>query len=167
MSFPGAAAAALAGLPLAYGYYGACIAGALGIAGAAGVRTRRSRARESAAIGTAQALALGFLLLSIYGGVLESLKTLLFGLFLGISTSQVLTPLILAVAVLALLAGMGRPLLFASLDPHVAHARGCRCVCWAPSSSCCSGSTRARRHRPSGRCCCSGCWLRPRAQRIA
>jgi zinc/manganese transport system permease protein len=126
MSFPGAAAAALVGVPLAYGYYAFCVAGALAIAGASGVHVRRGRARESAAIGTVQALALalGFLLLSLYHGVLESLETLLFGSFLGISRSQVLTLLGVALATLALLAAIGRPLLFASIDEAVARANG-------------------------------------------
>ena len=52
MSFPGAAAAALAGLPLAAGYFGFCAVGALVIAGAAGARGRRAPAQESAVIGT-------------------------------------------------------------------------------------------------------------------
>jgi zinc/manganese transport system permease protein len=126
MSFPGAAAAALLGVPLALGYYAFCVVGALAIAGASGVRARRSRARESAAIGTVQALALalGFLFLSLYEGVLEGLDTLLFGSFLGVSRGQVLTLLITAVAVLAVLVAIGRPLLFASVDETVARAAG-------------------------------------------
>jgi zinc/manganese transport system permease protein len=126
MSFPGAGAAALAGVSLAYGYYAFCVLGAVAIAFAAGPRTRRGRARESAAIGAVQAvaLALGFLFLSLDHGVLENLETLLFGSFLGISRGQVLTLLVLALAVLALLAAIGRPLLFASLDETVARAGG-------------------------------------------
>jgi zinc/manganese transport system permease protein len=126
MSFPGAAAAALIGVPLAFGYYAFCVAGALAIAAASGVRLRRGRARESAAIGTVQAaaLALGFLFLSLYQGVLESLETLLFGSFLGVSRGQVLTLAIVAIVVLAALATLARPLLFASVDEAVARASG-------------------------------------------
>jgi zinc/manganese transport system permease protein len=69
-------------------------------------------------------LALGFLFLSLYSGVLERLETLLFGTFLGIDSDQVLTLLIVAVAVLGTLATVGRPLLLASLDPEAARARG-------------------------------------------
>lgn len=125
MSFPGAAAAALAGLPLAVGYFGFCAAGALVIAGAAGVRGGRAPAQESAVIGTvgAVALALGFLLLSVYGGVLEGLESLLFGSILGVTRGQVLTLAIVAACVLALLAAAGRPLLFASIDEPLARAR--------------------------------------------
>src|SRR5919201_551245 len=57
IAFPGAAAASLAGLPLAVGYYGFCGLGALALAAIAG--SRRSHASESAAIGTLQALVLG------------------------------------------------------------------------------------------------------------
>src|SRR5579859_1399868 len=54
IAFPGAAAASLAGLPLAVGYFGFCGLGALTLAGIAG--TRRSHSSESAAIGSLQAL---------------------------------------------------------------------------------------------------------------
>ena len=125
MSFPGAAAAALVGLPLAVGYFAFCTAGALVIAGASGVGGRRVPAQESAIVGTvgAVALALGFLGLSVYGGVLESLESLLFGSILGVTRGQVLTLAIVAVCVLALLAAAGRPLLFASVDEPLARAR--------------------------------------------
>ncbi len=123
MSFPGAAGAALMGVPSALGYYLACGVAALTIG-----RSVRGRARggESAAIGVVQVggLALGFLFLSLYSGVLEQLETLLFGTFLGIDRNQVLTLLLVALAVLGALALVGRPLLLASLDPEVARARG-------------------------------------------
>jgi zinc/manganese transport system permease protein len=126
MSFPGAAAAALAGLPLATGYFAFCAVGALIIAGASGVRGGRGPAQESAVIGTvgAAALAVGFLLLSIYGGVLESLESLLFGSILGVTHGQVLTLAIVAACVLVFLGAAGRPLLFASVDGSLARAGG-------------------------------------------
>ncbi len=125
MAFPGAAGAALAGLPAALGYYLACTVAALAL-GPSQRRDGRSRSGESAVIGTVQAtgLALGFLFLSLYSGVLGGLENLLFGTFLGISNGQVLTLLILAAVVLAVLAVIGRPLLFASIDPQVARAGG-------------------------------------------
>jgi len=125
MSFPGAAGAALAGVPSALGYYLACGIAALSI-GRSGGSAGRGRSGEPAAIGVVQVagLALGFLFLSLYSGVLEQLQTLLFGTFLGIDRNQVLTLLLVAVVVLAALAVVGRPLLLASLDPEVAHARG-------------------------------------------
>jgi zinc/manganese transport system permease protein len=125
MAFPGASGAALVGLPTALGYYLACGIAALSIGRAGGARTR-GRGSESAAIGVVQVagLAAGFLFLSLYSGVLEQLETLLFGTFLGIDGNQVLTLLLVAGAVLAAIAAIGRPLLLASLDPEVASARG-------------------------------------------
>jgi zinc/manganese transport system permease protein len=130
MSFPGAAGASLAGLPGTLGYYIACGIAALAIDRSSqdrdGGEQERGRRGESAAIGVVQVagLALGFLFLSLYSGVLEQLETLLFGTFLGIDHAQVLTLLLVAVAVLAALGVIGRPLLLASLDPELAHARG-------------------------------------------
>jgi zinc/manganese transport system permease protein len=125
MSFPGAAGAALAGAPSALGYYTACGLAALAIGRDSGV-DRGGRSRESAAIGVIQVagLALGFLFLSLYSGVLEQLETLLFGTFLGIDSGQVLTLLAVAVVVLGALLLVGRPLLLVSLDPELARAQG-------------------------------------------
>lgn len=125
ISFPGAAAATLAALPVAVGYFGACGLGALALAGF-GRGGRAGRAGESAAIGTLQAFALGlgFLFVSLYGGQLAGLEALLFGTFLGITTGQVETLLVVAVVTLAALAVLGRPLLFASVDGAVARAAG-------------------------------------------
>ncbi len=77
-------------------------------------------------IGTVQAvgLAAGFLFLSLYSGILESLETMLFGSFLGITHGQVLTLLVGAAATLAFFALAGRRLLFASVDEEVARANG-------------------------------------------
>jgi zinc/manganese transport system permease protein len=49
---------------------------------------------------------------------------LLFGSFLGITSAQVVVLLVVTVVVLGVLAWCGRPLLFASVDPLVATARG-------------------------------------------
>jgi zinc/manganese transport system permease protein len=125
IAFPGAAGAALAGIPLAFGYFGACGAGALVLAGVAADRTG-SHSRESAATGTVQAFALGlgFLFVGLYHGLLNGIDALLFGTFLGISDSQVETLVVVAIAALGLLAVVGRPLLFASVDGDVARASG-------------------------------------------
>ena len=124
IAFPGAAAASLAALPVAVGYFGFCGLGALALAGIAG--SRRGLSSESAAIGSLQALALGsgFLFVSLYHGVLNGLDSLLFGTFLGITTGQVETLLAVAAAALILVVVGGRPLLFASVDPDVAGAGG-------------------------------------------
>jgi zinc/manganese transport system permease protein len=126
MSFPGASGAALVGVPLALGYFVSCTLAALVLAAGSRPGGRHSLAQESALTGTVQAagLALGFLFLSLYGGVLENLETLLFGSFLGITTAQVWTLLAITVAALALFAIAGRPLLYSSVDELVAGARG-------------------------------------------
>jgi zinc/manganese transport system permease protein len=127
MAFPGAAGAALAGLPTALGYYVACTAAALAIGrGSRTGRPGRAQGGESAVIGTVQTvgLALGFLFLSLNQAVLGGPETLLFGTFLGITRGQVLTLALVAVAALGALAGLARPLLFASVDREVARASG-------------------------------------------
>jgi zinc/manganese transport system permease protein len=125
MAFPGASAAALAGVPAVWGYFLFCAAGAAAIGRLSGSR-RISWGEQSAGIGAVQALALaaGFLFVSLYGGVLGDLDDLLFGNLLGVSDGDVLVLTSVAAATLALLAALGRPLLFASLDADVAAARG-------------------------------------------
>jgi zinc/manganese transport system permease protein len=125
ISFPGAAAATLAGLPAIAGYFAFSTLGALAL-GQTGSARVGSRSHESALIGTVQAFALGlgFLFLSLYHGLLDNVTALLFGTFLGITDNQVLTLLAVAIASLAMLALIARPLLFASLDPEVAATRG-------------------------------------------
>ncbi len=125
IAFPGAAGAILAGLPLALGYFGACGAGALALS-LVGRSARGEPSGESAAIGAVQAfgLGLGFLFVTLYNGQLGELQSLLFGTFLGITAAQVQTLLWIALASLAILATIGRPLLFASVDGAVARAAG-------------------------------------------
>ncbi len=122
IAFPGAAAAALAGLPLELGYFGSCGLGALALAG---VRPG-NRSLESAATGSLQALALalGYLFVDRYHGLLSGLDSLLFGTFLGVTSGQVVVLLGVAGVALALLSAAWRPLLFASIDPAAARARG-------------------------------------------
>ena len=125
MAFPGASAAALTGVAAAWGYLSFCVAGAVAIArlpdGARG-----SWREESAGIGVVQALALalGFLFVSLYGGVLGDLEGLLFGDLLGVSDGQVLELAVVALLVVVSLAAISRPLLLSSVDPDGARARG-------------------------------------------
>lgn len=126
VSFPGAAGAILLGASATAGYFVAAIAAAVVIAAVPRSLGGRARSSESAVIGTVQAFALacGALFVSWYGGFLNGLTDLLFGSFLGISRTQVLTLLTVATIALAVLAVIGRPLLFATVDPDVAAARG-------------------------------------------
>jgi zinc/manganese transport system permease protein len=126
MSFPGASGAALVGLPVAAGYFVFAGVGALVIAAASHRDGRPDETQRSAVIGTVQAagLAAGFVFLSLYSGILESLESLLFGSFLGITQGQVLTLLAVAAGALAFFPVAGRRLLFASVDADVARAGG-------------------------------------------
>jgi zinc/manganese transport system permease protein len=126
VSFPGAAAAVLVGVSATAGYFAAAIAAAIVIAAVPRSLGGRARSSEAAVIGTVQAFALacGALFVSLYGGFLNGLTDLLFGSFLGISSSQVLTLLVVAALALGALAVIGRPLFFATVDPDVAAARG-------------------------------------------
>jgi zinc/manganese transport system permease protein len=130
LSFPGAAAATYLGVAASLGYFGFCIAGALVIAALPGSGRAGSGlggySQESAVIGTVQgfALACGFLFVSLYQGFLTGLNTLLFGSIIGVTDDQVLTLLAAGGICLIVLAAIGRRLLFASVDPDVAQARG-------------------------------------------
>ncbi|MCA1221708.1 metal ABC transporter permease [Streptomyces sp. 8L] len=125
VGFPGAACAALLGVSATYGYFAFCVAAALVVA--AMPRTgREAGGHESAVTGTVQAflLACGFLFTTLYKGLLGGVTSLLFGSFLGITTGQVWLLLVVTAVVLVALAALGRPLLFASVDPDVAAGRG-------------------------------------------
>jgi zinc/manganese transport system permease protein len=125
VGFPGAAGATLLGISVAWGYFGFCIAAALVIA-LLPQAAEAGRTEQSAVTGTVQAFALacGFLFVSLYHGYLNGINALLFGSFLGITQGQVLALAVVGAITLVGLAVAGRPLLFASLDPQVASARG-------------------------------------------
>jgi zinc/manganese transport system permease protein len=125
VGFPGASGAVLVGVSATYGYFVFCLAAALVLA-AIPRAGRGGGTEESALTGTVQAflLACGFLFTALYKGLLGGTTSLLFGSFLGITMRQVWVLLAVAAGVLALLAAIGRPLLFASVDPDVAAARG-------------------------------------------
>jgi zinc/manganese transport system permease protein len=125
VGFPGAAGAVLVGVSATYGLFVFAVAAALLIALAPSAEGR-GYSEESAVTGTVNAFALacGFLFVSLYGGFLGGANALLFGSFLGITQQQVLVLLLVAAVALAVLAVIARPLLFASVDPAVAAARG-------------------------------------------
>ncbi|GAA3744403.1 metal ABC transporter permease [Streptomyces tremellae] len=125
VGFPGAACAALLGVSVTYGYFAFCVAAALVIA-ALPRSGRAAVGHESAVTGTVQAflLACGFLFTTLYKGLLGGVTSLLFGSFLGITTGQVWLLTGVTATALLVLALVGRPLLFASVDPDVAAGRG-------------------------------------------
>lgn len=129
--FPGAAGALLLGISTLYGYFGLCVVAALVLAllGAGtrdGARGRQRLSEESAATATMQAalLGLGYLFVNLYHGNIEGLSNLLFGTPLGVTSGQVLLLAVVGAVVLAVLAVIGRPLMYASHDPESALARG-------------------------------------------
>jgi zinc/manganese transport system permease protein len=125
VGFPGAAGAIWLGMSAVWGYFAFCIAAALVIA-AIPMQRAQGYHDESAAIGTLQAFALacGFLFASLYGGFANGFNGLLFGSFLGVTDAQVVVLLIVGTAALVVVSAVARPLLFASVDPDVARARG-------------------------------------------
>jgi zinc/manganese transport system permease protein len=125
VSFPGAACATLLAVAPVFGYFTFCVAAALVIAALPGAGAL-TQAQQSALTGTVQAflLACGYLFVALYRGFLGGVDSLLFGSFLGITTTQVAVLAAVAVAALGTLAVIGRPLLFASVDGAVAAGRG-------------------------------------------
>ncbi len=123
LSFTGAAA----GLVVADDPVAGALIGALVVAAAIGLLGARQRERDSA-IGVILAfgLGLGVYLLSLYRGFATAATNILFGQILGISNGQLVLLVAVAVAVLASITVLYRPLLFASVDPDVAEARGVR-----------------------------------------
>jgi zinc/manganese transport system permease protein len=130
IGFPGAAAATWLGINTEFGYFGFCIAGAMIIAALPDSGQAASSVggsgEQSAVIGTVQgfALACGFLFVSLYQGFLSGLNNLLFGTITGVADSQVLILVISGIGCLLALTVMARRLLFVSVDPDVAQARG-------------------------------------------
>ena len=126
VAFTGALAAAVLGFDIIAGLFIACILGGL-LMGALGDRARAG----DVVIGSlfAWTLGLGVLFLSIFttkssAGNGTAGVRVLFGSIFGLSTHDVRTSVLLALLASALLLLITRPLLFASLDPLVAEARG-------------------------------------------
>lgn len=121
LAFTGAAAGLLAGgNPLIGAFVGAFV-----VAGLIGVFGGRERERDSS-IGVILAfgLGLGVLLLSFYKGFSTQATNILFGNIFGIGAGQLTLLLIVGVIACIAMITIYRPLLFASLDPEVAEAKG-------------------------------------------
>jgi zinc/manganese transport system permease protein len=121
LAFTGAAA----GLLVAGDAVAGALLGSVVVGLAIGVLGDRARERNSA-IGVVLAfgLGVGVLLLSYYRGFASAATNILFGQIFGVSARELLVLGGVALAVLVVIATIHRPLLFASVDPEVAAARG-------------------------------------------
>jgi zinc/manganese transport system permease protein len=121
VGFTGAAGAVLFGIEPVAGLIAGALLAAVGI-GTLGVRMRD----RDVAIGSILAfgLGLGVLFLTLYTRYATEAFTILFGTITGVSRSEVFLLLGLGLATLAALALISRPLMFATVDPEVAEARG-------------------------------------------
>jgi zinc/manganese transport system permease protein len=121
LGFTGAAGALVVGISPVIGILG----GSLLVGLVLGLLSLRGRERDSA-IGAVLAfgLGLGVLFLSLYQGYATEATNLLFGSIVSVSDAQLRTLAIVGAIVLAGLAVIFRPLLFSSVDPEVAAARG-------------------------------------------
>lgn len=121
IGFPGATGAALVGAPVTVGLLVFTILGAVAI-GAVG----KEVASREVATGSVLAFAtgLGVLFASLQTRSAGTITNILFGSLLTISDDQLVTFAALTAAVVVALAVFARPLVFASVDPQVARARG-------------------------------------------
>ncbi|MFV8162066.1 metal ABC transporter permease [Mycobacterium sp. 134] len=121
IGLPGATGAALLGLPVGMGLLAFCVGGAL-VIGALG---SRAHDRE-VATGTVLALATGFGLFfnSLATKNSSTLTNVLFGNLLAITHQQLLNFTALLLLLAATVVFVFRPLLFASVNPQVAEAKG-------------------------------------------
>lgn len=127
VAFTGGLGALLASLQLLVGVFGSTIAVAVGMGSLGG----RARGRD-VAIGTvfAWVLGVGVLFLSLYtssrsgiGGGTAGVS-ILFGSILGLQATQATVGTLAGIATSLVLLAIARPLMFISIDPEVAAARG-------------------------------------------
>lgn len=121
VGFAGATGAALVGVGPLWGM----LAFTLAAGSAMGLLGEKLSGRD-VAIGIVLTLALGFGLLFLNLNTATTLQAtaILFGNVLAVSSTMLGWLVLLAIAALAALAAIGRPLLFATLQPELAEARG-------------------------------------------
>jgi len=129
VGFPGAAAGVLVHVSPVAGLMAFCVAAAVGIGWRGRDVSREVQAGsrvESAAVGSilAFSLGLGLLFVRLYAGSAQGVYAFLFGSILGITDRDVEVTFAAVLLALAALTWMARPLVFASVDPDVAEARG-------------------------------------------
>jgi zinc/manganese transport system permease protein len=121
-AFAGAAGASLLGINTLIGLAVFALGGSLGI----GWLARRARRDVATALILVMMLGLGALFLSFTVEYSSEIFSLLFGEVLGVSTTEILPVVGLAVACVLAIAVLYRPLLISSLAPESAAARGVR-----------------------------------------
>ena len=121
IGFPGATFAILVGISVTLGLTLFCLVGALAI-GALGKRA--SNREVSTGTILAFATSLGVLFASLASENTSTITSVLFGNLLAISNGQIRVFACFTLLLVVVLAVVGRPLLFASVDPQVAEARG-------------------------------------------
>src|SRR5690348_11579309 len=121
VGFAGATGAVLLGVAPLWGLVALTVTAGVGM-GLLGERL----AQRDVAIGIvlAMSLGLGLLFLHFFTAYATQATALLFGNVLGVDTRTVWTLLALAIAALIALAAIARPLLFASIQPELAEAKG-------------------------------------------
>ncbi len=103
------------------------LVGAMVVAGLIGTMGQRPSERDSSiGVVLAAGLGLGVYLLGFYHGYASEALNILFGNIFGVSTGQIILLVAIALGVAITMAVLWRPLLFASVDPDVAQARGVR-----------------------------------------
>ena len=121
IGFAGATGAVLFGIASIWGLVGFTLAAGIGM----GFLGERVSGRD-VATGVVLSLAMGFglLFLHYYTAFATQVTALLFGNVLAVEGSTIATLAVLAVVTLAGLAAIMRPLIFASLQPELAEAKG-------------------------------------------
>ncbi|HUZ33982.1 MAG TPA: metal ABC transporter permease [Xanthobacteraceae bacterium] len=121
IGFAGATGAVLFGIAPLWGLVGFTLAAGIGM----GFLGERISGRD-VATGVVLSLALGFglLFLHYYTAFAAQVTALLFGNVLAVERSTIATLVVLALVTLAGLAAIMRPLIFASLQPELAEAKG-------------------------------------------
>jgi zinc/manganese transport system permease protein len=121
VGFAGATGAALVGLSPLWGLVALTLAAGVGM----GLLGERLHHRDVAiGIVLAMSLGIGLLFLHFFTAYATQATALLFGNILGVDATTVWTLLGIAVIAVAALAVISRPLLFASLQPELAEAKG-------------------------------------------
>ncbi|TAM89807.1 MAG: metal ABC transporter permease [Candidimonas sp.] len=121
VGFAGATGAALLGISPVSGMLGLMVLGGIAM-GALGQRLQGSDVAIGAVL--ALSLGLGMLFLHFFTAYASQVTALLFGNVLGVDSRMLWTLVVSGILCLALLAGISRPLIFASLQPELAEARG-------------------------------------------